>query len=153
MSSKNESKETSMGDIERENIDFNPEEKHFAIVNERGDHNSNDAASNIRAMTEALLTEESGRKDSAITKSSEERNPDSETDKTDLDSSNKRKRTESPDSEIVVIDDNGERGWYIIIFISEAENSLKLYVFLEYLEYALESLLKEQIFRRCLQKR
>lgn len=117
-SQQDETKESLMGDGGRKEFVLNPEDKHFTIVNERGDHNSD-----THVATQALLAQESGQRSPSargetLPQTSSGISADEILDKSDQDIGNKRKRTESPDSEIVVIDDNGERGWYHLLFSS-----------------------------------
>ncbi|XP_020706729.2 traB domain-containing protein isoform X1 [Athalia rosae] len=109
-----ETKEPLMGDTERQTFFQNPEDKHFSVINERGDHNSNGTA-NIHVVTEALLAGESGRTSTAqqnpisVPLSSATAVAKNITNVSNQDTSNKWKQTETPDSEIIVIDNNDER--------------------------------------------
>ncbi|XP_046424212.1 traB domain-containing protein isoform X2 [Neodiprion fabricii] len=111
MSQQDETKEPLIGDFKRQNLLQMTEDEHLTMMNERGDHNPNPGQKK-HALTEAFLIGESGSQsasqDDVIPQSSSVSIPDDKTHETDQDTGDKRIRTESPDSEIVVIDDNGE---------------------------------------------
>lgn len=100
-----------MGDTGEQDLSSSIEDKHFSIVNEKGDHNVNVNAK-IQNTTKALLDEESGKRTASIPESRVQSSAMRTMVDVDNDQnhgiSKKRKRTESPDSEIVVIDDDDD---------------------------------------------
>ncbi|XP_015592003.1 traB domain-containing protein [Cephus cinctus] len=104
------SKDVLTGAVEAKRTTSSIEDKHFGLINEKGDHNVN-CDSAVHNATKALLANESGAQTGSFPEPrshpSALKNP--QTIENNEDGSSTQKRTESPDSEIVVIDDLDER--------------------------------------------